>query len=206
MDIPSHINPTFLNGYNVLDQYKHLSVPEIKQIADRDRLDFTVLCLNLEKDLNIANIIRSAHLLGAKKVYTLGWNRVDHRGMVGCQNYTDIEKIRIPKESSNLDICKEISKIWDKDGYQPVFVELTNSSKSFRDRSFKKICKKKPMLIFGNEGLGIPEEIIDYFTGPRTFHIPQLGVIRSMNVSSAASIVMAETNRILTQSWFRSLF
>lgn len=206
MIIPSHINPTFLNGYNVLDQYKNLTVPQIKEIADQDRLDFSVLCLNLEKDLNIANIIRSSHLLGAKKVYTLGWNRVDHRGMVGCQNYTNIEKIKIPKESSYLTIVVEIRDILIKDGYQPVFVDLTETSLSYKSRSFRKICKKKPMFIFGNEGLGIPEEIINHFKDSKTFHIPQRGVIRSMNVSSAASVIMAEASYHLSKPWYQKLF
>lgn len=65
------------NGFNVLDKYKSMTVEEIKLHADNDRLPFAVLSLNLEKDLNIANVIRSAHIFGAERVFTIGWNKVD---------------------------------------------------------------------------------------------------------------------------------
>lgn len=196
----------FSNGYNVLDKFKHLAVSEIKEIADSDRLPFAVLCLNLEKDLNIANIIRSSHLLGAKDVFTLGWNKVDSRGMVGCQNYTNLYKIKIDRDCSEEVISDKIKEICFEYKYNPVFVEHNDYSISYKSRKFRMAMNHRPLLIFGNEGKGISENILDDFQNKNIFHIPQRGVIRSLNVSSAASIVISEASNFLSKNWFMRRF
>lgn len=187
----------FNNGYNVLDKYKSLSVEQIKNIADSDRLPYAVLCLNLEKDLNVGNVIRSGHIFGAERVFTIGWNKIDSRSMVGCQNYTNLEKIRV--DADDIDAVNlKISELCSKYNYEPVFVEYNDTSKSILSRSFKSICNKRPLLIMGNEGQGIPTELMKIYENKNIFHINQRGVMRSLNVSSAASVVFHQTMVNLT--------
>lgn len=199
------ITPFFNNGFNVLDKFKHMTVEEIKSHADADRLPFGVLCLNLEKDLNIANIIRSAHLFGADNVFTVGWNKVDSRGMVGVQHYTNLHKIRVESDNYN-DVTKMIEDICESFNYVPVFIEYNENSKSINSFSFKRICNKRPMFIMGNEGKGIPESIMNYFHNKNIFHIEQRGVMRSLNVSSAASVVFHEAQKNITSKIWSKLW
>jgi tRNA G18 (ribose-2'-O)-methylase SpoU len=48
-----------------------------------------------------------------------------------------------------------------------------------------------PLFIFGEEGCGIPKSILDHCNHHGMIvEIPQFGSVRSLNVASAASIVM----------------
>lgn len=195
----------FNNGFNVLDKYKNMTVEEIKNYADSDRLPFGVLCLNLEKDLNLGNIIRSSHIFGAENVFTLGWNKVDGRAMVGVQHYTNLYKIRV--ETDNYaDVIKTIEGICNSYNYVPVFIEYNNFSKDINSFSFKQICYKRPLFIMGNEGKGIPDNIMNYFNNKNIFHINQRGVVRSLNVSSAASVVLHEAQKNLDSKIWGKIF
>ena len=51
------------------------------------------------------------------------------------------------------------------------------------------------MFIFGNESYGIDKEVLNYCSdieGFSVLSIPQLGILRSLNVSNSASIVLWE--------------
>ena len=192
----------FNNGFNVLDKFKTMTVDEIKSHADSDRLPYAVLCLNLEKDLNLGNVIRSGHIFGAERVFTIGWNKIDSRSMVGCQNYTNLEKIRV--DVDDLDAVNlKISEICSDYDYEPVFVEYNDHSTSIKSKNFKRVCNKRPLFILGNEGKGVPQELMNIYDNKNVFHIDQLGVMRSLNVSSAASVVLHEAmNNIKSKTIF----
>jgi len=183
-------------GYNVLNHLKDRTVPELKAISASDRLPFAVLTLNLEHDLNIGNIIRSAHLLGAERVIIVGNNKVDTRACVGSQNYTNIEKFKIPDKMTIEDaVYGQLSKF----NYIPIFVEYNEDSVPVEEIGLYALgiltTGAKPCLVVGNEGNGIPEVLMrsEY----PVVHINQRGVLRSFNVSSAASIVIWELAKYL---------
>jgi tRNA G18 (ribose-2'-O)-methylase SpoU len=69
-------------------------------------------------------------------------------------------------------------------GYSPVFME--NSGQDINDFNFSAMATgKKPCLVFGNEGYGIPDSFIGR---DACVKIKQLGVMRSLNVSAACAI------------------
>ena len=76
-----------MNGFNVHDEYKNMTVEEMKQLSDNDRLNFSVCLFNIEYDLNVGNCVRSAHILGAKNIFVIGKHRFDSRSTVGAKNY-----------------------------------------------------------------------------------------------------------------------
>lgn len=164
-----------INSYNVRDEYKHLSLDELKEQSNKTRFNYSVMLFNLLGDLNIGSSIRTAHLMGAKKVYLYGKSRFDRRSLVGANNYIDIEHIEGDPENPDLE--------------HPVFrnyivpIELTRNSKPFREYTFV----PDPVFLFGNEGSGVPEIITDRY---ESFHIPQTGVMRSLNVSVSVGIIL----------------
>jgi tRNA G18 (ribose-2'-O)-methylase SpoU len=186
-------------GFNVLDHIKDRTVPQLKEISDNDRLPYAVLMLNLEHDLNIGNIIRSAHLLGAERVIIVGNNKVDTRACVGSQNYTNIEKFKIPE---GMTIEEAVFGQLTKFNYFLIFVEYNDSSVSVETIGLyaKSILSTgmTPCLVVGNEQAGIPACLMrgEY----PVVHIDQRGVLRSFNVSSAASIVIWELSKFLAAS------
>lgn len=185
--------------FNVHDDLKSLTVEELKHVSDQDRLNFSICLMNLEHDLNIGNCIRSAHILGANQVFIFGKRKYDSRSTVGAHNYIDVIKIH-PEDMEDRD-C--VSKTFDDMVRQydlfPMMIDKTETSLPISHPNFSSLAKyhfnvyhHNPCLVFGNEGAGIPEYL---FKGFPTFHIEQKGVIRSLNVSSAAAIVMYEFTR-----------
>lgn len=179
-------------NHNVLDEYKHLSIEERIQISKSDRLPYDVCLLNLTGELNVGTIIRSAYLLGAEKIWCVGRRKFDKRSTVGVEHYINIERVSGLVNDEILEIDVDIFKniVYSKD-YIPVCCETRGVALgSFNWNNI--IGKKRPLLIFGNEGKGIQNNIlneVEKLNGIKV-SIPQRGVMRSFNVSSAASIIL----------------
>ena len=188
------IAKTVENGFNVRDEYRHKSLPELKQIAEHDTFPFRVCALNVEGDLNVGVAIRTASLLGCEKFYIYGRRKLDRRSLVGAQNYLPIVRISGLTADNTLDEAG----FWDfieKENLYPVFVEQNGIPLDHVDWSdvlySPDHCgypKKNLCLVVGNESTGIPKPLLE--RGYPIVSIPQRGVLRSYNVSSAASIVM----------------
>ena len=176
--------------FNVHDHLKNYDVPTLKDITDRDRLPFAVCIINLVGDLNTGIIIRTANLMGAEKVFVFGRRRYDRRSTVGSHNYVDVVQAGGFDDDGYVDPVK-FHKLMTENNYTPVMIETGGACIS--TFSTDKI-DKKPCLVFGNEGEGIHPDILRQ---GKIYSIPQRGVIRSLNVSSAASIAMWEVSKSL---------
>lgn len=179
-------------SYNVHDRLKDLSVEEIKAVADADRLNFSVCLLNLEHDLNIGNCIRTAHIMGASRVFIFGRRRYDLRSTVGANHYTNIVKIEVDDITDQKEIMTKFFKMTCDYNLFPVLIDKTDSSIDISEYPYyyhkEKNSVDQDCLVFGNEQAGIPDCILDYYD--EHYHIPQLGVMRSLNVATAAGIAM----------------
>lgn len=159
--------------WNVKDCLQGLSVDEI--LTHQPKMGFAVALLNVDGGLNIGSMIRSAVVFGADKVYLIGARRFDKRSTVGAHNYIEIAHI----PSSNC-----LNKI-KEDGYLPVAIEQGGAN--IGDESFKNL--KNPCFLFGSESVGLDKDIVENCI---CYQIPQIGVLRSLNVSSATSIILYE--------------
>ncbi len=194
-------NDLLLTNYNVHDHFKMYSVEELKKINASDRLPFAVCITNLDGSLNVGIIIRTACLLGAERVIVFGRRKYDARSCVGSHNYIPIERVdgfvnnRIA-DTDNAEIDPEkFQQVMQKWNYIPIFVEtngepITNMSNFVAGNG-------TPCLVLGSESNGIPESILNLYAMHNSLSIPQLGVIRSFNVSAAASIAMWEMYKSL---------
>lgn len=186
------------NGLNVHDDLKHLKVSELREICDNDRNPFAICAISVTGDLNIGNIIRTGCLLGAERVIILGRRKFDRRGCVGSTDYIDVEQIGGLNDDLTLDENCFIEAM-EKYNYRPILIEQNGLSLSDIVWPYFISGKKtRPCLVVGNENRGIPDNILateGYFD--ETYNdrascrvsIPQKGVLRSFNVSNAASIV-----------------
>ena len=185
------------SGFNVHDNLKDLSVPELRKICDSDRLPFAMCLLNVTGDMNCGSLIRTACLFGAEKVSVVGRRKFDRRGLVGSNNYINVSMYGGLNDDLSIDVNAFHEAV---QGYTPVFVELGGHDLgSFNWQSFLSIRNgnsivgyRKPMLVLGNENRGIPSNILNTYkeySDSFVVSIPQKGVLRSMNVSCAGSIV-----------------
>lgn len=183
---------SFDNGLNVLNNLKDKTVEELKAISAADRLPFAVGLMNIQYDLNIGNIIRTAHCMGAERVFVFGNAKMDSRACVGSQNYIEIIKVKTENDDSLLQKFAEAMIQYE---YYPWMIDKTPISIGFDIVGEYYIQGQRPCLIFGNENGGIPEDILNI--SRNHYHIDQLGVIRSLNVSSAAAIVLHKMKNVI---------
>lgn len=61
------------------------------------------------------------------------------------------------------------------------------------DNVYKESLDRKGIILMGNEGNGISEELLKYITQP--IHIPRFGNAESLNVSIATAILLSEFSR-----------
>jgi tRNA G18 (ribose-2'-O)-methylase SpoU len=182
-------------SFNVHDHYKDLSVEDLKLISNATRLPYAVCLLNLEYDLNIGNCIRTAHIFGAERVFIFGRRRYDLRSTVGANHYTNIVKYDFDELTNDEVICTQFENMVSEYSLYPLLIDKTINSRDISDSHvYTKPYAKTPCLVFGNENSGIPTCLTDKYL---CFHIPQRGVIRSLNVASAAAVAMYEFSKYL---------
>lgn len=172
--------------FNVIDEYQHLPEEELKDIAASRSLPYAVALANITGDLNTGTIIRSACVMGAEKVFTFGRRKYDRRSTVGAHHYIDVVSHTLSEQDGPFDWEFVLHTI-RVNGYTPVIIEQGGIPLYHMQTKFipTPIC-----LVFGAEQTGIPEEVCrdEYW-----YSIPQPGIVRSLNVSAAASIAMWHT-------------
>lgn len=193
------------SAFNVHDNLKHLSVEELKALSQTDRQPWHTMTINLTGDLNVGTIIRTSHLLGASSVLVVGRSKVDRRSMVGAENYITVEKYRTIDEKFDLNI-DEVTAIFETKKLTPIFceaggIDLPHVNWKTRIEAIN-LRGYQPCLIMGNETGGIPIELLEFsnvLANSFIVTIPMRGVIRSLNVAVAHSIVSWDMCR--SMSW-----
>lgn len=165
--------------YNVHAPFQNESPERLKEISQKIALPVHLMLFNLDGNMNIAMSIRSAAVLGCSDVWIVGKRRYDARPEVGAKNYINVHKLdTIPPT------------FFEENNLQPVLVEQGGTS--LEDMNFKPLMKKSVCFIVGSESHGIPKEFLLHMKDSPRVSISQYGMIRSFNVSIAASIVMYE--------------
>jgi tRNA G18 (ribose-2'-O)-methylase SpoU len=169
------INSMMDQGWNVRDDLKDHSLEELKKVQDRDTLPYAVCIVNVLGDLNVGMMLRSACCFGAEKFFIIGRRKFDRRSAVGAQNYMNIVRVDAINDLE-IDSQKVMDTITEH-GYTPLVFET--GGRDFREmkRVWPELNKNdaKPCLVFGNEGYGLPEDLIQMVPTQHRFAIPQWG-------------------------------
>lgn len=163
---------------NVVDEYKGMNAVEVRELLKDKRKDFISIFQNVGHDLNIATAIRSNNAFCGKEVYIVGRKRFDARGMCGVKHY---------EELYHADSFLEVFTKLKGEGYTVIAVD--NISSYNPKNVFDYIFSQKTAFVFGNESDGLDKDTIDMCDD--MVYIPTSGSVRSLNVSTAASIVMS---------------
>ena len=165
-----------MKNYNVIDYYKEWEVDQIKSDLDTKRLPFVVGFENISKDLNKASGIRNSNAFLAKESWIIGRRQWDRRGAVGTHNYIHL-KYAPSLDHIYLNEPHIRDMRWVAVDNVPGAIPITQYE--WRPNTF---------MIFGEEargvspmGLGMADDVV---------MIPQLGSVRSLNVSVASGIIM----------------
>ena len=174
-------------------------------------LPYDVLAINIKSDLNIGNMIRTAHLCGCHKFIIFGRKKYDKRSLVGVDKYQIIEKICGNNLTDRLDYndyfidAKLFYNYIIQNNYYPIFIEQHHDSLVLNNENLEqiisiiKMANKMPLFIFGNESIGISNDLIDIFEDKFILELNQLGVLQSFNVSNSLAIVCYKLMEFLSK-------
>jgi tRNA G18 (ribose-2'-O)-methylase SpoU len=166
---------------NVRDALQGSTVEAIRAAQAAATLPFAIAAINLNGDLNIGVMMRTAVSFGAAHMFLFGQRRYDRRSTVGAHNYVELVQIVCEPEGHAVPRAQFDAALAEH-GYTPVFVEQGGSD--LRGFDFRG-TSGPPCLVFGNEGYGLSDSFIG---DDRRISIVQRGVARSINVSAAAAI------------------
>lgn len=176
--------------YNVHTPFQGLAPEVTTTLAKKLALPVGVLLLNLDGNMNIGMSIRSAAVLGCSDVWVVGKRCYDRRSEVGAKNYINVHRLKeIPDPKA----------FFEEIGWQPILVEQGGSA--LEDYKFPLTSSAGPakpiVFIMGSESHGIPETWLTNLSDSPRLSISQYGLVRSLNVSAAASIILYE----YTKQW-----
>jgi len=174
-----HLRPI---KYNVHTVFQSKSKEAIQEISRKTSLPIHLMLLNLDGNMNIAMSIRSAAVLGCSDVWVIGRRKYDARPEVGSKNYITVHKL----------LTIDPDTFFTDQGLQPIVIE--QGGKAIEEMNFKPIIQDmRPVcFIMGSESHGFSKEWLHKLSRAPRITISQYGIVRSLNVSIAASIILYE--------------
>ncbi|NQZ79845.1 MAG: tRNA (guanosine(18)-2'-O)-methyltransferase TrmH [Colwellia sp.] len=155
----------------------------IKDMLDQRQPDLTVCMEGVHKTHNLAAVVRTADAIGVSDVHAIWKNermRVSGGSAAGSQNWIDVHNY-----TNTVDAIAELKK-------QNMQILVTNLSDSAVD--FREIDYTKPTaIILGQEKFGASEVALEL--ADQDIVIPMVGMVQSLNVSVACSVVLYEAQR-----------
>lgn len=186
-----------LDPRNVHDQFKGMNDDIIRGEQETRRIPLITIALNLSHDFNKSTVARTASAMATRKFYFLnkpnnqkighpeGTKHWDKRGAVGVQNYNSYIHYDINR-------YQELFDELHADGYTIYAVD--NIPGYDAKIVYDVELPERTVFVMGEEGLGIPEEIVRATDG--MIFLGMHGVSpRSYNVSVAHGMVCGEYMR-----------
>lgn len=160
---------------NITDFYKYWQDDAIRADLDSKRNDFVVVVERINGDFNFSNVVRNCNAFLGRKVIRCGIKRWDKRGAVGTNHYEHV---------GYSDSIMDVLNHYRNDGYNIVAIDNVGNAKVINEYSW---CPKS-VMVFGEEGRGLSDEVLNF--ADDIVYIQQYGSVRSLNVGTAAGIVM----------------
>lgn len=158
---------------------------KIESVLSKRQNDLTVVLENVFDPHNISAVMRSCDAVGIQEIYVLNTKIPRHKKW-GARSSSSAAKWLTVHQFENTEECftalrKKYSTI------------LTTHLSTDAVSLYQLNLTKSVALIFGNEHSGVSEEIIQLADG--NFIIPQVGMIRSLNISVACAVALYEAFR-----------
>jgi tRNA G18 (ribose-2'-O)-methylase SpoU len=137
---------------------------------------------------NVGSVFRTADAFRIEAIYLCG--------ITSCPPHPEIHKTALGAEDAvdwyYIKSALETVKTLQQQGYEVLAIEQVEGSTMLQD--FMPETNKKYAVVFGNEVKGVSQDVVDCCDG--CLEIPQFGTKHSLNVSTAAGIVMWEMTTI----------
>src|SRR5687768_8727239 len=154
-------------------------------VLNKRQDDLTIVLENVFDPHNISAVMRSCDAVGVQEIYILN-SKIPRHEKWGYRSSSSALKWLTIHQFTNTKECFEAIR---KKYATILTTHLTHDSVSLYNTDLT----QKVALVFGNEHGGISDEVIELADG--NFIIPQVGMIRSLNISVACAVSLYEAFR-----------
>ncbi len=154
-------------------------------VLNKRQPDITVVLENVFDPHNISAVMRSCDAVGIQDVYILNTKIPRHKKWGAKSSSSAAKWLTIHQFTDAQECFAALRQRYDK-------IYTTHLS-SDAAGLYELNLTQKVALVFGNEHSGVSEEIIALADG--NFIIPQVGIIRSLNISVACAVTIYEACR-----------
>ena len=157
----------------------------LTSVLNKRQPDITVVLENVFDPHNISAVMRTCDAVGLQDIYILN-TRIPRHKKWGARSSSSAAKwLSIHQYTDAAECFAELRK-----HYRKIYTTHLSSDAA----GLHQLNLAEPVaLVFGNEHSGVSEEIIAMADG--NFIIPQVGIIRSLNISVACAVTLYEAFR-----------
>jgi len=157
----------------------------ITSVLSKRQNDLTVVLENVFDPHNISAVMRSCDAVGVQEIYVLN-TRIPRHKKWGARSSSSASKWLTVHQFEDLEAC--LSALRRR--YSTI---LTTHLSGDAVSLYEADLTRSVALVFGNEHAGVSEEL--RAAGDGNFIIPQVGMIRSLNISVACAVSLYEAYR-----------
>jgi tRNA (guanosine-2'-O-)-methyltransferase len=154
-------------------------------VMSKRQPDLAVVLENVFDPHNISAVMRTCDAVGIQDIYVLNTKIPRHKKWGARSSSSAAKWLTVHQydhaENCFADLRKRYSRIYT--------THLSSDAVSLYELDFR----ESVALVFGNEHAGVSEEIRQLADG--NFIIPQMGIIRSLNISVACAVSIYEAMR-----------
>lgn len=157
----------------------------LTSVLNKRQPDITVVLENVFDPHNISAVMRTCDAVGLQDIYILN-TRIPRHKKWGARSSSSAAKwLTIHQYTDAAECFAELRK-----HYRKIYTTHLSSDAA----GLHQLNLAEPVaLVFGNEHSGVSEEIMAMADG--NFIIPQVGIIRSLNISVACAVTLYEAFR-----------
>jgi len=157
----------------------------LESVLSKRQPGLTVVLENVFDPHNISAVMRTCDAVGIQDIYILNHKIAPHRKYGARSSSSAAKWLSIHEFTDAAECFAELRKHFKK---------IYTTHLSTDAVSLHQLDLTEPVaLVFGNEKFGVSEEIIAMADG--NFIIPQVGIIRSLNISVACAVSLYEAFR-----------
>ncbi|MBN8879175.1 MAG: hypothetical protein J0I32_16630 [Sphingobacteriales bacterium] len=157
----------------------------LEAVLSHRQPDITIVLENVFDPHNISAVMRTCDAIGVQDIYILN-TRIPRHKKWGSRSSSSAAKWLTIHQLDNLDACvTELRKQYKR----ILTTHLSSDAVSLHAIDFTESIA----LVFGNEHAGVSDELRAVADG--NFIIPQVGIIRSLNISVACAVTLYEAFR-----------
>ncbi|HAO03846.1 MAG TPA: RNA methyltransferase, partial [Chitinophagaceae bacterium] len=157
----------------------------LTNVLQKRQPGLSVVLENVEDPHNISAVMRTLDSVGIQDLYVLNSKIPRHKKWGAKSSSSAAKWLTIHQFENTTECFEELRKKYDK----IYTTQLAQGSVSLYELDFT----QNVALVFGNEHSGVSDELIRKADG--NFIIPQVGIIKSLNISVACAVSVYEAFR-----------